>query len=170
MEDYNVEVDTHMKAYKALVHANRDFNKTRGAIAYLSWNHSVAKKATVRTSHITRVVMTEPLVHDLFWPPHCRAHVRQTNELKSKLNPGRSSCSRISFQVAGGYLMCFGTRKNSRTMPTTGPPTGRLIQKHHRQLISVVKAPPIRGPITVEAINTVIQRPIRIGCLLGCAT
>lgn len=120
--------------------------------------------------HMTKVAITEPLLHALVWPPYCSAKVKQTTELSSKLKPGRSSCSRISFHEAFGSLICFGTWKKSNAMPIIGPPTGKLIQKHHRQVTFVVKAPPIRGPITVENIKMAIQRPISMGRCWGGAT
>ena len=49
------------------------------------------------------------------------------------------------------------------------PPTGRFTQKHQRQVTSLVKTPPSRGPMVVAIINTPIHRPISSGRTLGSA-
>jgi hypothetical protein len=50
------------------------------------------------------------------------------------------------------------------------PPIGRLIQKHHRHVSSVVKTPPIKGPMIVANISVPTQRPSSRGRRLGSAT
>ena len=43
------------------------------------------------------------------------------------------------------------------------PPRGRLIQKHHRQVTSLVKTPPSSGPTTEEIPKTAPKAPCTAG-------
>jgi hypothetical protein len=37
---------------------------------------------------MTNVAMTLPSLHDLVWPPYCKAKVKQTSEANIKAKPG----------------------------------------------------------------------------------
>jgi hypothetical protein len=99
----------------------------------------MTNKMRLKEIHSTKVAITEPLLHASDWPPHSKAIVKHTSATSKKLKPGRSSCSRISFHVAGVGLICFGTSRKSINRVTMGPPSGKLIQKHHRHLALLLR-------------------------------
>jgi hypothetical protein len=122
----------------------------------------------VNTTHRTKVVITEPSDHGFDKPPHCKNKVKHISETNRMLKPGRSRRTRISFHVAcRGF--CF-TRRKRTCRRIAVPPMGKLIQKHQRHVSSVVKTPPIKGPIMVENMRVPIQVPRRRGRFFGSAT
>ena len=76
-----------------------------------------------------------------------------------KKAPKRSICWIFSLVV---NLECFlsGFLKKKNTTAIAHPPTGKLIQKHQRQVSLSVKAPPKMGPMTDEMPNILLSRPI----------
>lgn len=76
-----------------------------------------------------------------------------------KKAPSRSICRIFSLVV---ILECFlsGFLKKKNTTAMAHPPTGKLIQKHHRHDNLSVKAPPRMGPMTDEIPNILLSRPM----------
>ena len=62
-------------------------------------------------THNVKVAITEPSLHVFASPPHSMAKRKQMTEVKSSVHPGRSRWRRISVQVAGVGLTCFGVRR-----------------------------------------------------------
>ena len=54
-----------------------------------------------------------------------------------------------------------------RMMKMTAPPTGRLIQKHQRQVVLLVKAPPINGPAKLAIENVAPSTPMYMARFWG---
>lgn len=52
-------------------------------------------------------------------------------------------------------------------MKTTAPPAGRLIQKHQRQVVLLVKAPPINGPAKLAMENVAPNTPMYMARFWG---
>jgi hypothetical protein len=62
-----------------------------------------------------------------------------------------------------------GTLKKNQMMMAERPPMGRLIQKHHRHEMPVVKTPPSNGPSTDAIPNAIPTKPVYKGRFAGGA-
>lgn len=158
-----------MNAYKRFDHISRSATIFRGMRAYSPWNHSTITNAILKATQRVKVAMTESSLHGFSRQPHCKPKVKQMTEVNSKVQPGRSICSKISLHVAEAGLICFGMRKNRDCRTRAVPLTRRFTQKHHRQVTSVVNTPPIRAPMVVAIMNTPIHRPMSKERVLGWA-
>lgn len=142
----------------------RGLSNLKGIIAREFWKCSIETKPMNKTMDIIKVAMTGPSLHALVWPPHSMANVRHTSDASKANKPGKSSCIKISFHVPGAGLICSGICRSNTSRVMIGNPSGKLIQKHHRQLAPLVKAPPMIGPRMVETIKTPVQMPMSRGC------
>jgi hypothetical protein len=104
-------------------------------------------KQAISSTKPRRVPQTRESDQGYVVPPHCRASSRQMIPGMKAEDPIKSSLRTRS--MTGRWVV--GRRGGLNTRTTTRKataPSGRLIQKHHRQLNLSVSAPPKRGPVT----------------------
>ena len=143
-----------------------------------SRNHWRIPKRILKTAKPTRRPMTFEDFHRRLFPPHWRANKRQQTTPIRKAAPTKSMF--IIFVLKGGdldFVSALLILRVASKVKKTRAPTGKFkasqimyIQKHHLQLISVVKAPPIIGPKHVAIPNALTIIPRYRGLLLKGAT
>lgn len=116
----------------------------------------------MQTPKTTNRAMIRPSDQGYLTSPHSSAKSRQITAGAIKMNPNGSSCltlpSRVSARCSVGGV--FGVKRTSNTSDTA--PTGRLIQKHQRQVIDV-RYPPRMGPMAEVIPNTEPNAPMYFG-------
>lgn len=121
-----------------------------------------AMKAIPKTPKSTNSTMMVALFHGYVIPPSWMASSRHTRHGAIRMNPRGSSSKNLPFHVLDLFIggSQFGVSMASSSTET--PPTGRLIQKHHRQLTDVRKPPSI-GPRIEEMPKTDPSEPMYFG-------
>lgn len=109
--------------------------------------------ATAVSPNTTKRTTSRQLLHSYSEPPNCKANTRQAIDgMKNNVPRGsrRIMCSLNDTSTFG----FFSNFSRNRIAAKATPPTGRFIQKHHRQVAFSVKAPPIKGPTAEDTPKT----------------